>query len=87
MAATLSRTGLSSRSNRKVRRPSLRQRRKRELIPHCEPLEIKIAPATCTWTGAGLNARWSTSANWQSGTVPSNSNDVIVFPSGAAQDV
>lgn len=42
--------------------------------------------ATCTWTGAGANASWSTAANWNNcggvHALPVN-GDSLVFPDGA----
>ncbi len=76
---------LSSVSSR--RRPRL----KRELTPRVESLELKIAPAICTWTGAvGLASDgWSNTGNWQvSGSTPvqpPGTSDQLVFPALVAQ--
>ena len=39
---------------------------------------------TYSWTGAGADNHWSTAANWDAGTAPTNGSD-LVFPSGAAR--
>ena len=68
-----------SRKSRSSRRP----RRKLELTPQCEQLEIKIAPATLTWTGGGGNALWSTISNWtvsSGGQRAPSTGDSLVFP-------
>ena len=77
----------SSPSSSKSRYARLRARRKVELKPQCEQLEIKIAPATFTWTGAALapfTTLWSQPDNWTHDTgtkqVPSSPGDNIVFP-------
>jgi autotransporter-associated beta strand protein len=53
--------------------------------PSFEPLELRLALSTDTWTGA-IDANWSTNhsgtTNW-SGAVPAN-GDSLVFPAGAA---
>ena len=49
----------TSRKSRSSRRP----RRKLDLTPQCEQLEIKIAPATLTLTGAS-STLWSNAGNW-----------------------
>jgi len=61
MGTSLSFFGLFTPSSRKSRSSRRRPRRKLELTPQCEQLEIKIAPATFapatfTWTGLGGNA-------------------------------
>lgn len=66
MGTSLSFVGLFAPSSRRSRL-SRRPRRKLELTPQCEHLEIKIAPATFTWTGAGGNALWSNGGNWDRG--------------------
>ncbi len=43
-------------------------------------LSNALLAATVTWTGAGSGNRWSTSANWDSGSVPSSVDDVIIPP-------
>nr|MBA3768936.1 hypothetical protein [Blastocatellia bacterium] len=40
--------------------------------------------ATKTWTGAGADANWATSANWMPAGAPA-ANDDLVFPAAAAQ--
>ncbi len=44
-----------------------------------------ILAATRTWTGAGLDAKWSTAANWDGGVTAPVAGDDLVFPLGAAQ--
>ncbi len=47
-----------------------------------ERLEDRATPATFTWTGAGSDTNWSTTANWLGGTPtgnPLNTED-LVFP-------
>jgi hypothetical protein len=34
--------------------------------------------ATCTWTGAGGTPDWSNPLNWSCGTVPTNTDDIVV---------
>jgi autotransporter-associated beta strand protein len=42
--------------------------------------------ATCSWTGAGANNKWSTAANWSACAVSGPQNaDVLYFLNGAAQ--
>jgi autotransporter-associated beta strand protein len=47
-----------------------------------------VEAATCTWTGAGADALWSTTANWSgcSGGAPQD-GDELVFPAAAARPV
>ena len=45
-------------------------------------LSNALLAATVTWTGAGSNNRWSTRANWDTGSVPNSSDDVVI-PSGS----
>ncbi len=91
MGTSVSFAGLftpSSRKSRSYRRP----RRKLELTPQCEQLEIKIAPAVYTWTGGAGPASevWSNTGNWQvngttPSTVPPGTGDQLVFPASVAQ--
>jgi hypothetical protein len=50
-----------------------------------EPLELRLALSTLTWTGA-VDGNWSTnnsgSTNWSSNLLPS-SGDTLIFPAGA----
>ncbi|MGC8641639.1 MAG: beta strand repeat-containing protein, partial [Isosphaeraceae bacterium] len=78
MAATPVLTRILSRSDRK-NRISSRRRRRVELIPDFEPLEIKLAPSVMTWTGGGTTTNWSDASNW-GGTAPVAGDD-LVFPS------
>ena len=83
MGTSVSFAGLFAPSSRKSR-SSRRPRRKLELTPQCEQLEIKIAPATLTWTGTGGNALWSTVSNWtvdSGGPRAPSTGDSLVFPS------
>ena len=68
-------------SVRKPRSPRNSRRRQPDLNPQCEHLEIKIAPATLTWTGEG-NALWSTVGNWSidSGNVRTPARETVSFP-------
>ena len=89
MAAMSSLSRIMSLSVRKPRSPRNSRRRQPDLNPQCEHLEIKIAPATLTWTGAGGNALWSTVGNWSidSGNVRTPAaGDSLVFPT-VANDV
>src|SRR5262249_25679361 len=36
---------------------------RRALVPRLEGLEVRIPPATATWTGAGTDSNWMTAAN------------------------
>src|ERR1700722_6552797 len=72
-------TWFRSRVKSVVNRPRLR--------PRLEELETRLAPATFIWTGAGLNANWSTAANWQGSIAPKASDgldDLIFDNRGAA---
>src|SRR5208283_3925783 len=83
MGTSLSFFGLFTPSSRKSRSSRRRPRRKLELTPQCEQLEIKIAPATLTWTGGGGNALWSTISNWtvsSGGQRAPSTGDSLVFP-------
>lgn len=53
------------------------------LRPEMEALEVRITPATRTWSGA-VNNLWSNAGNWD--VAPSNGDD-LVFPSGATNFV
>ncbi len=84
MGTSLSFFSLFTPSSRKSRSSRRRPRRKLELTPQCEQLEIKIAPATLTWTGGGGNALWSTISNWtvdSGGQRAPSTGDSLVFPS------
>src|SRR5438128_8056158 len=50
-----------------------------------ESLENRLAPATHTWSGAGINNNWSLDSNWSGGSPGTDQNPVLVFPAGAAQ--
>ena len=41
-----------------------------------------LTAATCTWTGAGSDANWSTATNWSGTTVPTASDSVIFDGTG-----
>lgn len=47
-----------------------------------EPLEERLAPVIRTWSGGGINANWSTAANWGATGVPSTGDD-LQFPATA----
>ena len=70
----------SSPSSSNSRYSRLRARRKVELKPQCEQLEIKIAPATFTWTGAVAGGHWSDPGNWNNNQVPTGSSADLIFP-------
>src|SRR4051794_21172107 len=63
-----------------VRREELRWR----FRPQVTHLEDRVTPTVFTWTGAGTNANWSTSANWSPLGRPSYFDDVVL-PSSAAR--
>src|SRR5438445_8525724 len=50
-----------------------------------ESLENRLAPATHTWSGAGVDNTWSLDSNWTGGSPAGDQNAVLVFPAGAAQ--
>ncbi|HLJ93898.1 MAG TPA: Ig-like domain repeat protein, partial [Gemmataceae bacterium] len=50
-----------------------------------ESLELRLAPATHTWSGAGINNNWSLDSNWTGGSPANDPTPVLVFPAGAAQ--
>ncbi len=81
MSVTTSLAGLFVSSKLRSRAPRHDRRRKPTLSPHCELLEVKIAPATFTWTGAGGDPNWSNTGNW-GGSFLTPGND-LVFPSVA----
>lgn len=62
---------------RQVRRGRIRT----SVRPSIEFLEIRLTPATSTWTGAGVSGVWSDANNWD--VAPQNGDD-LVFPAGAA---
>ncbi len=49
------------------------------------PLRPSIANRQQTWTGAGPNAFWSTSANWSGDNRPPANGETAVFPLNAAR--
>jgi hypothetical protein len=61
----------------RFRRASARRGRR----PGLEGLEVRIAPAIDTWTGA-VSANWMDAGNWTSGVAPSVGDD-LVFPASA----
>ena len=87
MGTSLSFFGLFTPSSRKSRSSRRLPRRKLELTPQCEQLEIKIAPATFTWTGAS-SPQWSNAGNWsENGASTTNvpgSSDAVVFGAEAS---
>src|SRR6266446_3360197 len=53
-----------------------------------EALEDRLAPATFTWTGQGIDANWGTKENWQGNVAPTGvpgSLEDLVFPSGPSK--
>src|SRR5437879_6315426 len=68
-------------------RPKTITKKARTLL-NLEQLESRLAPATYTWSGAGLNNLWSNNSNWQGGVAPKFTTvaDNLVFNStpGAA---
>ena len=79
----------NSRASRQSQ-PKRRSRSRARLIPFIEHLEVKIAPATFTWTGLGSNNNWNVSQNWTrvglpANPIPTSSSDILVFPAGAAR--
>ncbi|HEY3322308.1 MAG TPA: autotransporter-associated beta strand repeat-containing protein [Planctomycetota bacterium] len=42
-------------------------------------------PQTFTWTGGGLDANWTTAANWQGGVAPAAGDNLIFGAGGALQ--
>src|SRR5438105_392640 len=75
----LRRQSSSSRSckRRSGREPNARLR--------LELLEQRLAPATRTWSGAGVDNLWSDAKNWQGNVVPVPVQDSLVFPANAAK--
>src|SRR5690349_2644318 len=49
-----------------------------------EYLEDRLLFAIRVWSGLGVDANWSTAANWAGGVAPT-SDDNLVFPAGASQ--
>ncbi len=66
-------------SGRRASKKAQGRRRQRLAI---ETLEGRITPATSTWVGAGIDANWSTSGNFD---VTPSAGDDLVFPSGASR--
>ncbi|HET6883109.1 MAG TPA: autotransporter-associated beta strand repeat-containing protein, partial [Pirellulales bacterium] len=72
---------------RKKTNKSSRQanRLSKAIRPEFEPLELRLALSTLTWTGA-IDGNWSTNSsgntNWSSNLVPT-SGDTLIFPAGA----
>ncbi len=54
----------------------------------CLLLSVSLASAEdFTWTGGGLNDEWNNPANWDKGSIPDNSEDVINFDSNLTSDL
>jgi autotransporter-associated beta strand protein len=69
--------------DRMAPRPTRRRRRATPSVgfrPYHETLEVRITPATVSWTGA-VSTLWSDTGNWDTGTAPVAGDD-LVFPSG-----
>jgi len=75
---------------RSLFRPKTKTIRRASATLRLEFLENRLAPATYTWTGAGVNNLWSNAANW-SNNLPGNpvqapsgtGSDDLDFPNGA----
>jgi autotransporter-associated beta strand protein len=61
----------------------LRGKSSRRLL--LEYLESRLAPATHTWSGAGLSNNWSLDSNWTGGSPAGDTNAILLFPAAAAQ--
>jgi hypothetical protein len=46
---------------------------------------LNVSAATITWTGAGANSNWSTTANWDLGRVPVNGDKVVLTQANAGR--
>src|SRR5438477_12980878 len=53
--------------------------------PRLEGLELRLSPATHTWTGA-VNNLWSVPGNWTGGTPAGDANADLVFPAASRKD-
>src|SRR5688572_9445665 len=65
-----------------------RQRRRQALMQGFEQLEARQLLATFTWSGAGADTNWTTSANWaQTGDADGipDADDDLVFDANTAQ--
>jgi len=64
-------------------------RTRRRFVPKLEPLENRLAPAAFTWSGNGLDSKWSTDANWIGGAHPTGVSGAedLVFPANASRKV
>src|SRR5260370_29216581 len=51
--------------------------------PRLEALELRLSPATHTWTGA-VNNLWSVPGNWTGGSPAGDANADLVFPAGTS---
>lgn len=49
-----------------------------------ERLEKRLVMATVTWTGGAGNGAWASSANWDSGALPTSGDDVVIPDVGDA---
>ena len=59
-------------------RASRRVRSTRRSFLRVEPLEDRTMPALVSWTGAGGDFNWSNALNWNGGTLPGASDDVVI---------
>src|SRR4051794_15401219 len=72
----------SGRGSDRARRAAARGRTaRRGHRPGLEGLEVRIAPAIDTWTGA-VSTAWTNPGNWTAGVAPKTGDDLI-FPAGA----
>jgi autotransporter-associated beta strand protein len=77
-----------SRWLRSLVRPAVRAYRspRRSRALQLESLEMRLAPASFTWTGASKTTNhWSDAANWFGGVAPSGAGDDLLFPVVAMQ--
>jgi autotransporter-associated beta strand protein len=77
-----------SRWLRSLVRPAVRAYRspRRSRALQLESLEMRLAPASFTWTGASKTTNhWSDAANWLGGVAPSGAGDDLLFPVVAMQ--
>src|SRR5579875_3678322 len=72
----------TGRGSERVRRAKRGAAARRDHRPVVEGLEVRIAPAIDTWTGA-VSASWTDGNNWAGGVAPKAGDD-LVFPATAA---
>src|SRR5262245_33000046 len=62
--------------------------RKKEVVPfkpHLEALEVRLAPATNSWTG-GATGSWAVAGNWSLNHAPTSGDDVVINGSVTVTD-